>query len=80
MRLLCEWCRLNCRKCLHHSATAECLKLASVCLNDNITVDPAAFESQTTPVDIPAECVRLIFTLNVISTGKGAESTESDRE
>lgn len=53
----------------------KCLKLAPVCLNDNTTVDPAVSELYTTPVDIPAECVRLIFSLNVISAGRGAEST-----
>lgn len=44
-----------------------------MCLNDNTTVDPAASELYTTPVDIPAECVRLIFSLNVISAGRVAE-------
>lgn len=48
-----------------------------MCLNDNTTVDPAASELYTTPVDIPAECVRLIFSLNVISAGRVAESTHT---
>lgn len=52
----------------------KCLRLAPVCMNDDTTVDPAASELYATPVDIPAECLRLIFCLNVISTGRGAES------
>lgn len=48
-----------------------------MCLNDNTTADPVASELYTTPVDIPAECVRLIFSLNVISAGRVAESTHT---
>lgn len=51
------------------------LKLAPVCLNDDTTAAHAVSELYTTPVDIPAECVRLIFSLNVISAGREAEST-----
>lgn len=54
--------------------SVKCLRLAPVCMNDDTTVDPAASELYATPVDIPAECLRLIFCLNVISAGRGAES------